>query len=142
MKNLILKIISTHAGLGITIARVVMGVIFFKAGSGKLFGWFGGYGIEAATDFFKDLGIPYPDLNAYLVGTTELLGGAVLILGLFTRLAVIPLCITMVVAILTADKEDPYYPLALLVNCIVLFEIGSGSLSIDRLFSKSKNTNV
>lgn len=138
MKNLIKKIITTNAGLGITIARIVVGVIFFKAGSGKLFGWFGGFGIEAATKFFQDLGIPHPDWNAYLVGTTEFLGGIALLLGLFTRLAVIPFSITMIVAIFTADKEDPYYPLVLLATCIALFETGSGSLSIDRLFSKTR----
>jgi putative oxidoreductase len=143
MKALIKKIQSTHAGFLSSLMRLVIGGIFFKAGSGKLFGWFGGFGIEGATSFFQNLGIPHPMLNAYLVGTTEFLGGLALILGLFTRLAAIPLGFSMIVAIFTAHKDgDFYYPLVILASCLTLVDIGAGSLSLDRWISKGMSTEA
>ena len=139
MKNLLKKIICTQAGIGVSLTRIVIGIIFFKAGSGKLFGWFGGYGIQAVSQFFTDLKIPYPLFNAYLVGCSEFLCGIGLVVGLLTRLAVIPLSITMIVAIFTAHKEgDFYYPLVILTTCITLFETGGGLISFDRLIVRSK----
>ena len=136
MKKLIAKLTQTQACFGVVILRLVLGGIFFKAGAGKLFGWFGGFGIEGVTMFFEKLGIPYPHYQAYLVGSVEFLGGLALILGLFTRLAVIPLAITMIVAILTAHKDgDFYYPLVILASCIALFDVGSGCPSIDKKIS-------
>ena len=131
------KIQSTHAGLGILILRGVIGTIFFKAGSGKLFGWFGGFGIEGATSFFQNLGIPAPHFQAIMVGCTELLGGLALIVGLLTRLAAIPLAITMIVAILTAHRDgDFYYPLMILSGLIALMDTGAGKISLDHLLSR------
>ncbi len=136
MKKLIAKITQTQACFGAVILRLVIGGIFFKAGAGKLFGWFGGHGIEGAAMFFEKLGIPYPLHQAYLVGSVEFFGGLALILGLFTRLVSIPLGITMIVAIFTAHKDgDFYYPLVILASCIALIDIGSGCPSIDKKIS-------
>lgn len=143
MKQLFQRLLQTRAGIGISLMRIVIGLIFLKAGSGKLFGWFGGFGIQGAISFFRDLGIPYPELNAYFVGSIEFFGGIAMVLGLFTRFVSIPFCGIMAVAILTAHRDgDFYYPLVILMSSLALFETGAGVLSLDRLFfSPYKKSN-
>jgi putative oxidoreductase len=139
MKEWLLKITGTNGGLGVSLLRIVVGLVFFKEGTGKLFGWFGGGGWAATCAYFQNLGIPFPELNAFLVGYTEFLGGTALVLGLLTRLAALPIGITMIVALLTAHRGGPYhYPLLILAVCMALLEAGSGRLSLDRLLSKPK----
>jgi putative oxidoreductase len=134
--------VSTRSGLGVTLLRLVIGGIFFKAGAGKLFGWFGGIGILGVTDFFQGIGIPFPEFNAYLVGLTEFLGGIALLLGLFTRLAAFPFIITMIVAIFTAHRDgDFYYPLVLITGCLALLETGGGVFSLDRWLESNPFTH-
>jgi putative oxidoreductase len=133
LHELLKKLESTRGRFGVTILRLILGAIFFKAGSGKLFGWFGGLGIEGATQFFQSLGIPAPHAQAIFVGCTEFLGGLALITGFLTRLAAIPLAITMIVAILTAHRDgDFYYPLVILCGLIALIDVGAGCLSLGR----------
>lgn len=140
MGKLFNRIQKTNSGILVSLLRIVVGLIFFKAGAGKLFGWFGGFGIEGVTKFFTELGIPYPAFNAYFVGSTEFFGGILMILGLFTRLISIPFCIIMITAISTAHKDgDFYYPLMIFMSCLALFETGAGVLSLDKLCSKNTN---
>jgi putative oxidoreductase len=139
LKELLKKVQKTSGGLGLLILRIVLGVIFFKAGSGKLFGWFGGPGIEGATQLFQGLGIPAPHAQAIFVGCTELLGGSALILGFLSRLAAIPLAITMVVAIFTAHRDMDihfYYALVILSGLIALMDTGAGKISVDHGMSR------
>lgn len=139
MKDLLKKIPATNAGFGVTLLRVVLGIIFFKEGSGKLYGWFGGGGWASTCAYFQNLGIPFPELNAFLVGYTEFLGGTALILGLLTRLASIPIGITMITAIFTAHQEGGYhFPLLILAACIALVETGGGRISVDKVLSCHK----
>lgn len=136
MVALLNKIQKTNAGILVSLLRITVGLIFFKAGAGKLFGLFGGFGIEGVTGFFTKLGIPYPHFNAYFVGGTEFIGGILMLVGLLTRLVSIPFCIIMIIAIFTAHKEgDFYYPLMIFMSCLALLETGSGILSLDRLFN-------
>jgi putative oxidoreductase len=55
--------------------------------------------------FFTSLGIPLPAFNAYFVSSLELVGGALLFLGLGSRIIALPLTIDMLVAYITADRE-------------------------------------
>jgi putative oxidoreductase len=143
MKALIKKILSTHAGFLASLMRLVIGWIFFKAGSGKLFGWLGGHGMKEVISFFQDLGIPYPAFNAALVGITEFTCGIALLIGLFTRLAAIPVGFTMIVAIFTAHRGgDFYYPLVILASCLALVDVGAGNFSLDRWISKGLSAEV
>ncbi|MBF0491841.1 MAG: DoxX family protein [Deltaproteobacteria bacterium] len=140
MKNLIQKICKTEGGLGLLILRLVLGVIFFKAGTGKLWGWYGGPGIQGAIGFFIKLGIPAPVFHAYFVGCIEATGGVALILGLFTRIVSIPLAITMIVAMLTAHKPIGgekismafYYVLVIFAALAALIDRGAGDVSLDK----------
>lgn len=128
---------STRAGWGVTLLRIVLGVIFFREGAAKLFGWFGGGGFSGTCAFFAQLGIPFPELNTFLVGWTEFLGGIALLLGFLTRLAAIPIALTMVVAILTAHRDGGWsYPLLIIATSAALLQTGSGLLSLDRILAR------
>jgi len=82
------------------LARVSVGLVFISTGIGKL------RDLDQVVAFFTSLGIPAPALQAPLVAATELGGGLLLVLGLGTRFAAIPLAGTMVVAIRTALWAD------------------------------------
>ena len=81
------------------IIRLYWGWGFFETGKGKLMD------VQKPTQFFQSLGIPFPHAQAILVGTTECLGGLLLLLGVASRLVSLPLTILLVVAYLTADLE-------------------------------------
>ena len=82
------------------LTRLVMGEAFFLTGRGKL------ENFDRTVQFFTDLGIPMPALNAAFVSRLEFYGGIALVLGLLTRFVAAGLASTMVVALLTADKQN------------------------------------
>jgi putative oxidoreductase len=82
------------------LTRVVLGQAFFLTGRGKLANF------ANTVEFFTGLGIPMPGLNAALVSRLEFYGGILLVLGLATRFVAAGLASTMVVALLTADKQS------------------------------------
>jgi putative oxidoreductase len=90
----------TLDGVGPLLARLTLGVTFVGTGLGKL------QHLEKVTAFFTALGLPAPHFQATLVGTTELVGGALVIAGFASRLASLPLLFTMIVALLTAKRAD------------------------------------
>lgn len=100
MKNSICKILEKISWLAPLVARVSVGWVFLLSGWGKL------HNLGQVSAFFTQLGIPFPTFNASMVAATETLGGALLIIGLFSRLAALPLAITMIVAIATAKLGD------------------------------------
>lgn len=79
--------------------RLYWGYQFILTGTGKLLH------INATTAYFSSLGIPFPYANTLLVGNIEFLGGCLLLLGLFSRIAVIPLFFVLSVAYLTAGHK-------------------------------------
>lgn len=109
-------------------------------GSQKLFGWFGGYGLEGTGQFFAEtLGLKPGVLMAALAGGTEFIGGLLLIVGLLTRVAGISLAGTMAVGIITvhssaffASNDGMEYPLTLLLASLTLAIGGGGAFSVDR----------
>ncbi|MFO7446586.1 MAG: DoxX family protein, partial [Ignavibacteriaceae bacterium] len=77
--------------------RVVAAIIILPHGAQKLFGWFGGYGLEGTlTAFSQYMGIP-PALG-FLNILAESIGGLILLAGLFTRISAFGLAVTMIVA--------------------------------------------
>jgi putative oxidoreductase len=123
------------AFLGPTLARLTVGLVFIGTGWGKL------HSLGDVTDFFASLHIPAPGFNARLAASTELFGGILVLVGLATRLAALPLGFTMVVAILTAKRADISGLTALvgfeewsyLVFFIWLAVAGAGPLSLDAM---------
>ncbi|HXT95210.1 MAG TPA: DoxX family protein [Polyangia bacterium] len=123
------------AFLGPTLARLTVGLVFIGTGWGKL------HSLGDVTDFFASLHIPAPGFNARLAASTEFFGGLLVLVGLGTRLAALPLAFTMVVAILTAKRADISGLTALvgfeewsyLVFFIWLAVAGAGPLSLDAM---------
>jgi putative oxidoreductase len=128
-------------GWGITVLRVVVGIVFLVHGGQKLFVW--GFGNVAS--FFGQAGIPLSMLAGIVVTLVEFLGGLALLMGLFTRWAAILLAINMLGAMLTVHLRagfflpDGYeFVLTLLAANIALALLGSGEASVDKFLVKSK----
>jgi putative oxidoreductase len=100
MRPLILAIAARFAWLPPTVARLTVGWVFLLSGWGKL------HNLQQVTDFFASIGIPAPGLQAPFASGTEFVCGALLLLGLGTRLASLPLMVVMTVAIATARLEE------------------------------------
>ena len=140
MKSLINKITTTTTGLDTLPLRVGAGVIFAAHGTQKLFGWFGGYGLEGTAGWMASIGLEPGLLMAAMAGSAEFFGGLLLIVGLLVRPAALILAITMVVAIVTAhlpnglfmENNGYEFGLALLAVSVGLAFRGAGSLSADR----------
>jgi putative oxidoreductase len=119
--------------------RLYWGWSFFQTGKGKL------TDLGNVTEFFQSLGIPAPGVNAALAGTTECVGGLLLLVGLASRPAAMALSFTMIVAYLTADLEavknifsDPDAflgadPFQFLFASVLVLAFGPGFFSLDRL---------
>ncbi len=129
-------------GWGITVMRVVVGIVFLVHGGQKLFVW--GFGGVAA--FMGQVGIPAPMLAAVVVTLVEFLGGLALVLGLFTRWVAIPLAINMGVAILTVHLPAGFFlpngyefALTLLAANVALALLGSGQASVDGFLERRRS---
>lgn len=124
------------------VLRLVWGWQFLTTGLGKL------ENHARVTDFFTSLHIPAPGLNAWFIGGLELVGGALLLLGLLSRPIALLLTGNMFVAYLTADRPallgvfhdldtflraDPFW---FLFVSVVVLTLGPGALSLDGLLSK------
>jgi putative oxidoreductase len=123
--------------------RVVAGLMLVPHGSQKLFGAFGGYGVEATGQFFATkLGLPAP--LALLAGLIEVFGGIALALGLLTRLAALAVVALMTVAILAVHLPAGYfwtnggYEYPLLWGVVALYFVvrGGGRVSVDGLIGR------
>jgi putative oxidoreductase len=119
------------------LARLTVGLVFALTGWGKV------HHLAQVTGFFATLGIPEPAFVAGLVGYSELICGVLVLVGLLTRLAAIPLITTMIVALATAQAGEihdlpslfgliEWSYLALLVYLGVM---GPGAISIDALIA-------
>jgi putative oxidoreductase len=113
-------------------------------------GWGHLTNVGKTADFFTSLHIPFPVANVYLSGTTEFVGGILLMVGLFSRIISIPLFFNFCVAYLTAShaaiKElihfqspddfinDSAFPF--LVTSLLILAFGPGKISLDYLFEK------
>ncbi len=131
--------ISPHfAWLGPLLARIVVGEVFLVSGWVKL------HNLQQMIENFAGWGIPFPEVLTPFVSAVELIGGLLLLLGLFTRLAAVPLAFVMVVAIATVlwpdvDSLDTllgFSESAYLVIFIWLAVAGPGSISIDRVLQR------
>jgi putative oxidoreductase len=63
--------------------------------------------VDQTADFFKSLNIPMPRLNVYIAGSTEVIGGILIGLGLASRLVAIPFVFNFLIAIVSVDLADP-----------------------------------
>jgi len=141
MKSLIKQLSATTTGLDTLPLRVGAGAIFAAHGAQKLFGWFGGYGLEGTAGWMTSIGLEPGLLMATMAGSAEFFGGLLLIVGLLVRPAALILAITMIVAIVTVHLQNGLFMenngyefgLVLLAISVGLVFRGAGSLSADRL---------
>lgn len=134
------RIFSTDAGLAMLALRIPVGIIFIAHGAQKLFGCFGGYGLEGTGQFMDSIGLGPGYLMALLAGSAEFFGGIAILIGLLVRPAAAALAVTMLVAIfavhwpngLFASAGGFEYPFALLGVTVALLIGGGGRWSLDR----------
>lgn len=89
---------------GLLVTRAAVGGTFAYHGTQKLFGAFGGMGMEKFAGFLASLNVPVPGVSAWLAAATEFGGGLALVVGLGARLVGVPLAFTMAVAFFGAHK--------------------------------------
>jgi putative oxidoreductase len=119
--------------------RIPVGLIFAAHGAQKLFGWFGGYGLEGTGQWMGSIGLAPGYLMALLAGSAEFFGGLALVLGLLVRPAAAALAFAMAVAIfavhidkgLFVAKNGYEFGLALLAVAASLVVTGAGRASLD-----------
>ncbi len=133
--------------IGRLILRLVVGGFFFGHGTQKLFGWFGGSGLEPTAQMFENLGLRPGRLNALAGGAAEAGGGAAQVLGLASPLSASVLIATMLTAINRVHfKNGPWvtnggyeYNVVLIAALLALTEIGPGKLSLDHLLGSERS---
>lgn len=153
------SLIRTNAPAATLLIRVMVGGIFLSEGIQKFF-----YLDQLASGRFERIGIPAPEIMGPFVATVECTCGLMILFGLLTRLAAIPLIITMCVAILTTKipilleteflgfslrslgrygfwsmLHEARTDLCLLLGSLFLLISGGGRISIDHLLSRANS---
>lgn len=127
-----------HPSLGLFTIRAMLAVAFLFHGSQKLFGAFGGYGLDGTAQWMGSIGIPLPWLSALLAALSEVLGGVALLTGLLFRPLLLPLAVTMFVAAFTGHAGKGFavqnggmeYPLTLGFVVLGLVATGPGAFAL------------
>ena len=140
------KIIKTDLSKTTLLIRLMVGAIFLSEGIQKFL-----FADTLGAGRFAKIGLPNPEFLGNFVGSFEILCGILILIGLLTRVASIPLIIIMLVAIATTKSEvlaeKGFWEMmhgsrtdwAMLLGSIFLLMKGGGRWSIDRLLYKSKN---
>jgi putative oxidoreductase len=144
------KLVKTNEDYALTIARLVLGFLFFIHGGQLMLGWFGGYGLSGSMEFFtQHLGIPAP--FAFLAICAQFFGGLMLIVGFLGRVAALTIICTMVVAVAEVHwhfglfmnwfgtqkgQGFEYHLLAIAIGVVIALR-SSGTPSFDRLLEGS-----
>jgi uncharacterized membrane protein YphA (DoxX/SURF4 family) len=152
------RLVSTAAPASTLLIRLIVGPVFLSEGIQKFL-----YPDENGIGRFAKIGIPSPELTAPFVGVVEIICGTLIIIGLLTRLAAIPLIANMLVAILSTKipillgygfwgfslRNVPYYGFwgmahetrtdwSMLLGSIFLLIVGAGTLSIDAMLARRR----
>lgn len=132
-------LLQSRAGVAALVLRVPVGIVLAAHGAQKLFGWFGGYGLEGTGQWLASIGMEPGWLMALLAGSAEFFGGLALVLGLLTRPAALVTAVTMLVALLSVHlgnglflANNGYeYALVLLAATLALVIQGGGAWALD-----------
>jgi putative oxidoreductase len=137
------KLLRTNVPASVILVRLIVGAVFLSEGIQKFL-----FPNDLGVGRFVKIGIPAPQVMAPFVGVCEISCGAVILLGLLTRLATIPLIIDMLVAISTTKipmlfksgfwsmAHEARVDYAMLLGSIFLLIVGAGAWSIDVRLSK------
>lgn len=123
--------------------RLGLGAVFVAHGAQKLFGAFGGYGLEGTGGWMDSIGLSPGYLLALLAGLVEFFGGIAVIIGLLTRPAALAGALLMVVAIVSVHLQNGFFMsnngyefgLLLLLGFVSLLISGPGRLAVDNLIA-------
>ncbi|MFJ3384308.1 MULTISPECIES: DoxX family protein [unclassified Curtobacterium] len=132
---------TTSTSIGLTVLRVVLGVVFIAHGAQKF-----GQGIPAVAEGFSGMGVPLAEVAAPLVAGLELVGGILLVLGVATRIVGVLLAVDMVVAGVLAHSSAGFfsqdggfeYVLVLAAAALAVALTGPGRLSLDALVLRAR----
>jgi len=134
------NLMRTEAGWGMTVLRIVTGIVFIGHGAPK-FGFVGDRTLEGTAGFIASIGMPLPMVGAFLVAFFETFGGAFLVIGLLTRFWSAGLAFAMLIAVTVVHLPNGMFgeggyqwALLLLACCIALMFEGAGKASLDRRF--------
>ncbi|MCP5289421.1 MAG: DoxX family protein [Burkholderiaceae bacterium] len=138
--SLVHRLLATDDGAGALALRIPVGIVFAAHGAQKLFGWFGGYGLEGTGQFFASVGLNPGYLLALLAGLAEFFGGLALVAGLLVRPAAAALAFAMLIAIFAVHWGKGFFAasggyefaLALFAASLSLLFSGAGRFSVDR----------
>ena len=146
---MLLRILATDPDWVPTLARFVLGIIFFAHGAQKVLGWFGGQGLKQTLRTLKEY-VGLPAIAALAAVGAEMFGGAALILGFLGRISALGIAVIMLSAIFmvhgryglfmnwVGDRKGhgiEYHLLAIALAVVIIAE-GSGAFSLDGLLSK------
>jgi uncharacterized membrane protein YphA (DoxX/SURF4 family) len=141
--SLLQKITTTDAPASVILIRIAVGSVFLSEGIQKFIN-----PGEVGAGRFAKIGLPNPDMLAPFVGSFEIICGILVLLGLLTRLAAIPLVVIMLVALSTTkipillDKgfwsmaHDSRTDFAMLLGSVFLLIVGGGLWSLDSRLSR------
>jgi putative oxidoreductase len=127
-----------HAKKAILLIRILVGWVFLSEGIQKFL-----FPEALGVGRFTKIGIPMPQLMAPFVGVTEIICGALLFAGLFTRLACVPLLIDICVALystkIVAVVKNGFWgtlheartDVSMLLGLVFLLIVGGGTLALD-----------
>jgi uncharacterized membrane protein YphA (DoxX/SURF4 family) len=137
------KLLRTSAGRTVILIRLLVGAVFLSEGIQKFL-----FPAEVGAGRFEKIGLPSPEILGPLVGTFEIACGALVLLGLFTRLAVIPLLTIMAVAIYSTKipillksgfwkmAHDSRTDFSMTMGALFLLIVGAGAWSLDAWLQK------
>jgi putative oxidoreductase len=133
--------------LSILLLRLLIGGLFIGHGTQKLFGWFGGHGLEGTGAFFEALGLKPGKTNAVLAGAGEAGGGALLAAGLATPIAGAAITGAMTSAIRHVHAtKGPWvseggweYNAVVIASTLAVVEMGPGPISLDHLLGTERS---
>ena len=139
------KLVTTHAAAAVILIRLMVGAVFVSEGIQKFL-----LPAEVGAGRFEKIGIPSPELVAPLVACFEIGCGTLVLLGAFTRIAVLPLIVIMLTAIATTKipilMEQGFWKMAheartdwsMLLGSIFLLIVGAGQLSVDGYWTRNR----
>lgn len=131
--------ITTGFDIGLLLLRLAIGMTMASHGAQKLFGWFGGYGLDGTAGFMESLGLRPGRVHATLSGLAEFAGGLMLALGFLTPIGAMLIVAVMIVASMTAHRGKGFYnsaggfelPFILGAGAITLAFTSAGTYSLD-----------
>lgn len=129
-------------GIGLLVARVIFGLVMAAHGTQKLFGWFGGYGLNATGEFMVQLGFNQGRAFAAIASLVEIISGLLVAIGFLGPIGPALMISVMIVASikvhlkngLFGSKNGVEIPLLYMAAALTFAMIGYGPYSLDSLF--------